>query len=306
MYWVTQGIITVEDLQVFQQAVRNYDGNIKKFYVTSRSISPSYTFEDDRANSVLATITPDEILSDDYVKAIEEAGLGEYLNPEREETDPNTTPIGEIDYFFHRPEAEEYEAIYYNPDAVAGGQFVILHLPYDLIAEAKGKTETAEEFFDFLDGHAYTELIDLGTPEYAEMLIEYADPTPDFIGRSEETMLALTERSGREIPEQVEAPVVPKWEQTKKDKVRGFDLHPDIPMSERHTFDLKVNPVETVGKKERFRRNIMAIQLLKNVRKKTALQHRTNRLFCRSMSDGAVFPKRLTRTTPLGVQSIWR
>ena len=76
-------------------------------------------------------------------------------------------------------------------------------------------------------------------------------------------MLALTERSGREIPEQVEAPVVPKWEQTKKDKVRGFDLHPDIPMSERHTFDLKVNPVETVGKKERFRRNIMAIQLLK-------------------------------------------
>ena len=263
MYWVTQGIFTVEDLQVFQQAVRNYDGNIKKFYVTSRSISPSYTFEDDRANSVLATITPDEILSDDYVKAIEEAGLGEYLNPEREETDPNTTPIGEIDYFFHRPEAEEYEAIYYNPDAVAGGQFVILHLPYDLIAEAKGKTETAEEFFDFLDGHAYTELIDLGTPEYAEMLIEYADPTPDFIGRSEETMLALTERSGREIPEQVEAPVVPKWEQTKKDKVRGFDLHPDIPMSERHTFDLKVNPVETVGKKERFRRNIMAIQLLK-------------------------------------------
>ena len=146
---------------------------------------------------------------------------------------------------------------------MAGGQFVILHLPYDLIAEAKGKTETAEDFFDFLDGHAYTELIDLGTPEYAEMLIEYAEPMPDFIGRSEETMLALTERSSREIPEQETAPLVPKWEQTKKQKVKGFDLHPDIPMSERNTFDLKANPVETVGKKERFRRNIMAIQLLK-------------------------------------------
>ena len=202
-------------------------------------------------------------LAEQEAQEQKEAGLGEYLNPEKEETDPNTTPIGEIDYFFHRPEAEEYEAIYYNPDAVAGGQFVILHLPYDLIAEAKGKTETAEDFFDFLDGHAYTELIDLGTPEYAEMLIEYAEPMPDFIGRSEETMLALTERSGREIPEQVEAPVVPKWEQTKKQKVKGFDLHPDIPMSERNTFDLKANPVETVGKKERFRRNIMAIQLLK-------------------------------------------
>ena len=202
-------------------------------------------------------------LAEQEAQEQKEAGLGEYLNPEREETDPNTTPIGEIDYFFHRPEAEEYEAIYYNPDAVAGGQFVILHLPYDLIAEAKGKTETAEEFFDFLDGHAYTELIDLGTPEYAEMLIEYADPTPDFIGRSEETMFALAQQTGRDIPEQVEAPVIPKWEQTKKERVKGFDLHPDIPMSERNTFDLKANPVETVGKKERFRRNIMAIQLLK-------------------------------------------
>lgn len=47
------------------------------------------------------------------------------------------------------------------------------------------------------------------------------------------------------------------------------------------------------------------IEFLKNVRKKTALLRRTNRLFCRSMSDGAVSPKRLMRTTLLGVQSIW-
>ena len=56
-------------------------------------------------------------------------------------------------------------------------------------------------------------------------------------------------------------PVVPAWEQKKK--VKGFDLHPDVPMAERHTFNLRENEVETVGKKERFRRNIMAIQLLK-------------------------------------------
>ncbi len=56
-------------------------------------------------------------------------------------------------------------------------------------------------------------------------------------------------------------PVVPTWEQKKK--VKGFDLHPDVPMAERHTFNLRENEVETVGKKERFRRNIIAIQLLK-------------------------------------------
>ena len=56
-------------------------------------------------------------------------------------------------------------------------------------------------------------------------------------------------------------PVVPTWEQKKK--VKGFDLHPDVPMADRHTFNLRENEVETVGKKEHFRRNIMAIQLLK-------------------------------------------
>ena len=56
-------------------------------------------------------------------------------------------------------------------------------------------------------------------------------------------------------------PVVPAWEQKKK--VKGFDLHPDVPMADRHTFNLRENEVETVGKKERFRRNIMSIQLLK-------------------------------------------
>ena len=56
-------------------------------------------------------------------------------------------------------------------------------------------------------------------------------------------------------------PIVPAWEQKKK--VKGFDLHPDVPMADRHTFSLRENEVETVGKKERFRRNIMAIQLLK-------------------------------------------
>ena len=64
-------------------------------------------------------------------------------------------------------------------------------------------------------------------------------------------------------PQSEPEPIVPAWEQKKKSKVRSFDLHPEIPMADRHTFDLKANEVETVGKKERFRRNIMAIQLLK-------------------------------------------
>lgn len=65
-----------------------------------------------------------------------------------------------------------------------------------------------------------------------------------------------------EQEEAVSEPVKPAWEQ-KRTRVQTFDLHPDIPMSERHTFDLASHEVEEVGKKERFRRNLMAIQLLK-------------------------------------------
>ena len=73
--------------------------------------------------------------------------------------------------------------------------------------------------------------------------------------------LIVKEEPAEERNEKEPEPLVPAWEQKKK--VKGFDLHPDVPMADRHTFNLRENEVETVGKKERFRRNITAIQLLK-------------------------------------------
>jgi len=66
-----------------------------------------------------------------------------------------------------------------------------------------------------------------------------------------------------ECVEKASAPVVPAWEQPKKSKVQSFDLHPEIPMSERHNFDLANNEIEEVNKKERFHRNYAAITVLK-------------------------------------------
>ena len=63
--------------------------------------------------------------------------------------------------------------------------------------------------------------------------------------------------------EKASAPVVPAWEQPKKSKVQSFDLHPEIPMSERHNFDLANNEITEVNKKERFHRNYAAITVLK-------------------------------------------
>ncbi len=57
--------------------------------------------------------------------------------------------------------------------------------------------------------------------------------------------------------------ITPSWERQPRVKAQTFDLHPDIPMSQRHTFDLKHFELDEVGKKARFRRNAEAIRVLK-------------------------------------------
>ena len=69
--------------------------------------------------------------------------------------------------------------------------------------------------------------------------------------------------------EKASAPVVPAWEKPKKNKVQSFDLHPEIPMSERHNFDLTSNEIPEVNKKERFHRNYAAITVLKRCQQET-------------------------------------
>lgn len=61
----------------------------------------------------------------------------------------------------------------------------------------------------------------------------------------------------------IEAPITPTWEQPKRSRVQSFDIHPEIPMAERHTFDLASHEVEEVNKRERFHRNYAAISVLK-------------------------------------------
>ena len=72
------------------------------------------------------------------------------------------------------------------------------------------------------------------------------------------------EATGQPEPKQKEAaPLTPAFVQPKRSRVQTFDLHPEVPLSERHTFDLASHEVPEAGKKERFRRNMEAIRVLK-------------------------------------------
>ncbi|HCJ96989.1 MAG TPA: helicase [Ruminococcaceae bacterium] len=69
-------------------------------------------------------------------------------------------------------------------------------------------------------------------------------------------------RSALELYEKKELDA-PVWERKQKAKAQTFDLHPEIPLADRYTFDLKNFKLEEVGKKARFRRNTEAIRVLK-------------------------------------------
>ena len=210
---------------------------------------------------------------------------------------------GYDDAFFIDRDNESVTWMYYNPDSNAGGQYVTNTLSFDEIQQAAREYDSAEDFFDYLGSIANQELADVGTEWFVDADREF-HRTPDLTDCTSATMEALIENAERtdmvatnigNVPiedyreivatqngfdsyeemynegvrigngyDKKPEPIVPAWEQKKKSKVKSFDLHPDIPMSERHNFDLANNQVEEVNKKERFHRNYAAIKVLKD------------------------------------------
>ena len=57
--------------------------------------------------------------------------------------------------------------------------------------------------------------------------------------------------------------IEPTFQAPPKANAYAFDLHPEIPIADRHNYNFAEKEIETVGKKERFRRNMEAIRVLK-------------------------------------------
>lgn len=85
----------------------------------------------------------------------------------------------------------------------------------------------------------------------------------DLVYLSDEELEMAEQNSAKQPTPEKNEPLTPAFSQQKRSRIQTFDLHPDIPMSERHTFDLASHEVPEAGKKERFRRNMEAIRVLK-------------------------------------------
>ena len=139
---------------------------------------------------------------------------------------------------------------------------------YTNLSEVNVAYTTTED--DKHEIQAYVNLVDFRIETRVDSTVvrtEQYDTLEDLTERglknlSFDDLVYLSEEELEQV-EKASAPVVPSWEKPKKSKVQSFDLHPEIPMSERHNFDLANNEIEEVNKKERFHRNYAAITVLK-------------------------------------------
>ena len=113
-------------------------------------------------------------------------------------------PIGSDDWFYHHPDTMTFEAVYFNPDSNAGGQYVIMTLPYELISDAVEQTNDTQSFFEFLEERAsHTELVDITDEDFRATMESYKSRPADFIGRSDEVMTAIITTVAKEVEDPV-------------------------------------------------------------------------------------------------------
>ena len=128
----------------------------------------------------------------------------EVVNKEKLDALYAENPIGDDDWFYHHPDSMTFEAVYFNPDSTAGGQYVIMTLPYELISDAVEQTNDTQSFFEFLEERAsHTELVDITDEDFRATMESYKSRPADFVGRSDEVMDTLIKTVAKEVDDPV-------------------------------------------------------------------------------------------------------
>lgn len=133
-------------------------------------------------------------------------------------------------------------------------------LAYSTTEDSEHEIQVSANLVDFSinqfidDKLVYTEQYN-SLEDMTEQALKWLDFN-DLVSVSDEAELKFKELSEKEI--------VPAPKSQPKSRVQSFDLHPEIPMSARHNYNFAEKEIETVGKKERFRRNIDAINVLRD------------------------------------------
>lgn len=86
----------------------------------------------------------------------------------------------DTDDIFYLFEDGRIHWVYYNPDSVSEGQYVLLIFTTEDIIDASNATNNMDDFFDYLQEYAKEYLIDRGTEDFESY--EHSRETPDIVG----------------------------------------------------------------------------------------------------------------------------
>ena len=161
--------------------------------------------------------------------------IDEYLEEEfGEDSKPVHSDLTNIDLAYTTTEDDKHE-IQASVDLVH----------FRITQKVDGKI-TQQRTYDTLNGLTESELKNL----YFDALVYVDEDTLSELENEEN--LAQT------------ADLQPAFETAPKTNPYTFDLHPEIPLDERHDFDFANHEIQDVNKKERFHRNYAAIKVLKD------------------------------------------
>ena len=233
-------------------------------YVSEDELAPFYEPDEDIANVVHTAYSepPTDDIEDDELSEVDpdkiraslaESGIvnGEVVDPDKLNANP----------FIQQVMADFEAATQAQPEEEIKLRSVVIDLRPDnvIVADYIGRTIRIDDREFRIE-----DVSDRGEVSLRDLTFERDNGYPIF--RNEKAAFVrriLAEQSKQNQQEQHDNEIIPIWERQSKTKAQTFDLHPDIPISDRHTFDLKSFTVEEVGKKARFRRNVEAIQVLK-------------------------------------------
>ncbi len=221
-------------------------GEALKMNLTSRSIGNNQTVSLCGLPSQSLETYMNMLLDRGFDVAISSLENGErktYNIVSTNKEDPvQSQPVGRIDYL--NTDGTVRESVEYTSPYLFGN---------DIRQEAYYGVSFSVVFYKDEDGNTISR-------DFAEHL----DPPPKSIEIIDSPYLSINKADEKEQETSEKGELLsPTFNQQKRSRVQTFDLHPDIPMSERHTFDLASHEVPEAGKKERFRRNMEAINVLK-------------------------------------------
>ena len=204
------------------------------------------------------------IHEDRYLNSKELEEYPKWLNEKDQEREFIEASNNLAEKIIEEPTEEKYEYQYHLGDRVYIGadEYEILSIGisnvvlYDFRYPLFNREMSKEEFDRKVQENPANDHLKVKVSDIKDNINE--EPSNIEVNVKEEISLPIEEE-----PEVQEENIVPVFEKKKSNKIRSFDIHPEIPISDRNQFKITNENLGEGSQREKFNNNVEAIRVLK-------------------------------------------